>query len=248
MGTTGTLPNCKFEEIPVLGGFIVDRVEKDLADFTNASPDIDQAFIDAVKAKQANVAALVTFGEKTGELKERTKSLYSVMDNLKPKLDLLEIKLKRGAAQLGKPVSAFGLPKLRANIKAKNAEGLLAGLALLLREIDNNTAALQAKGFTAAMRAEFAADLAAIGTYNKQQNEIMDQRGELTAENKAVLIDYWRDISELLSIGKLLYANNPVKKKEYTFASLRPRVRRKSKKAEQSGEGGTGEGGGVVEG
>ena len=246
MGTTGTLPNCKFEEIPVLGGFIVDRVEKDLADFTNASPDIDQAFVDAVKAKQANVAALVTFGEKTGELKELTKTLYSVMDNLKPKLDLLEIKLKRGAAQLGKPVSAFGLPKLRANIKAKNAEGLLAGLALLLREIDNNTAALQAKGFTAAMRQEFATDLAAIGTYNKQQNEIMDQRGELTAENKAVLIDYWRDISELLSIGKLLYANNPVKKKEYTFASLRPRVRRDSKKVVPNAEGGAAEGGGVV--
>ena len=237
MGTTGTLPNCKFEEIPVLGGFIVDRVEKDLADFTKASPDIDQAFVDTVKAKQANVAALVTFGEKTGELKELTKTLYAGMDNLKPKLDLLEIKLKRGAAQLGKPIAAFGLPKLRANIKAKNAEGLLGNLALLLREIDNNTAALQAKGFTAAMREEFVADLASIGTSNKQQNEKMNQRSELSAENKAVLLDYWRDIAELMSIGKLLYANNPIKKKEYTFASLRPRVRRDGKKVVQSSEG-----------
>jgi len=58
--------------------------------------------------------------------------------------------------------------------------------------------------------------------------------------------DYWRDIAELMSIGKLLYANNPVKKKEYTFASLRSRVRKKNKKAAPGSYGVADDGGGVV--
>ena len=236
MGTIGTLPNYKLEEIPVIGGFIIDRVEKDLAAFTGASPDIDQSFIDILKVKQENVTTMVTRNEKTGEIKAITKALHASMDSLKPRLDLLEIKLKRAGVQLAKPIAAFGLPKLRANIKSKNAEGSLAGLALLLREIDNNTAALQAKGFTAAMREEFAALLASISSYNKLQNEKIDERGELSAENNAMLLDYWRDIAELMSIGKLLYKDNAVKKKEYTFTALRPRLKHAHKKALQGGE------------
>jgi hypothetical protein len=248
MNSTTALPNCKTEEIPVIGQFVLDNVQRDLPDFTSAAPDIDQGYIDNQTAKQAVINALVTRTEKTGELKVVTQSLHDRMDGLKPKLDLFEVKLKRAADQLATPIAEFGLPKLRTNIRKRNAEALLTDLAVLLREIDSNIHALEAKGFTAAMRQEFVDDRIFIDSHNRQQNTLMNQRSELTAENKALLLDYWHDIAELMSVGKLIFKNDKVKAKEYTFTNLHSRVRRDSRKAVKSGEGVVGDGGGVVEG
>ncbi|MFZ4546536.1 MAG: hypothetical protein ACOYN4_03840, partial [Bacteroidales bacterium] len=136
--------------------------------------------------------------------------------------------------------------KLRANIKKRNAEATLASLAVLLREIDNNTAALEAKGFTAAMKQEFVDGRTFIDSHNRDQNTLMNLRSELTAENKALLLDYWRDIAELMGIGKLIYKSDQVKAKEYTFTNLRPRVRRENKKVVPSSGAVASDGGGVV--
>jgi hypothetical protein len=57
------------EEIPVIGRFVLDNVQRDLADFTQAAPDIDQAYLDNLSAKQDVVNSLVTRAEKTAELK-----------------------------------------------------------------------------------------------------------------------------------------------------------------------------------
>jgi len=246
MNSTKALPNCKTEEIPFIGQFVLDNVQRDLSDFTSAAPDIDQDYLDKQAAKQAIINALVTRAEKTGELKVATQSLYDRMDSLKPKLDLFEIKLKRAAEQIAKPVAEFGLPKLRANIKKRNAEATFASLAVLLREIDSNTPALEAKGFTAAMRQEIVDDRTFIDSHNRLQNTLMNQRSELSADNNALLLDYWRDIAELIGIGKLIYKNDTVKAKEYTFTNLCTRVRRDGKKAAPGSVGVTGEGGGVV--
>jgi hypothetical protein len=246
MNTNAVLPNCKTEEIPVIGQFVLDTVQRDLPDFTAAAPDIDQAYLDNIVTKQGVINALVTRAEKTGELKGVTQSLYGRMDSLKPKLDLLEIKLKRASGQLAKPIAEFGLPKLRANIKKRNAEATIAALAVLLREIDTNTLALEAKGFTAAMRQEFVDNRTFIDSHNRLQNTLINQSSELTADNKALLLDYWRSIAELLGIGKLIYKNDPVKAKEYTFTNLRTRVRRENKKAVPGSGAVASEGGGVV--
>ncbi len=246
MNTNAVLPNCKMEEVPVIGQFVLDTVQRDLTDFTDAAPDIDQAYLNNLVTKQGVINALVTRAEKTGELKAVTQNLYGRMDGLKPKLNLFEIKLKRAADQLAKPIAEFGLSKLRANIKKRNAEATLAGLAVLLREIDSNIHALEAKGFTAAMRQEYVDDRTFIDRHNRHQNTLMNQRSELSADNKALLLDYWRSIAELLGIGKLIFKNDLVKVKEYTFTNLKARVNKGKKKVAPSGEGVAVEGGGVV--
>lgn len=66
MNTNALLPNCKTEEIPVIGQFALDTVQRDLPDFTKSAPDIDQAYLDNLVTKQGVVNALVTRTEKTG--------------------------------------------------------------------------------------------------------------------------------------------------------------------------------------
>jgi hypothetical protein len=224
METKIVLPQCKKENIPVIGGFVITRAEKDLAEIIQAAPDINQAYLDALKVKQETVRIMVRPAEKTGEMKEVTKNMYTTMDGLRPKLNLFEIKLNRAADQLKKPPEAFGLTTLRKHIRSRKAEGVLSSLELLLHEIDANAAALEAKGFTQAIRDEFTTALNSINADNGLQNVKMDERGELTLENKLVISDFWKGISDIMGIGRLLYKDNPVKLKEYTFAVLNRRV------------------------
>jgi len=224
METKIVLPHGKKENIPVIGGFIIARVKKDLAEIAAAAPDITIAYLDDLDTKKELVRALVQPSEKTGEMKEVTKHMYATMDDLKPKLNLFEIKLNRAQSQLNKPVAAFGLSNVRKHISKRNAEGLLVALELMLHEIAANKVALEAKGFTQAMQTEFEAAITSINKDNGMQNEKLDERGELTLENKLVISDFWQGISELMAIGRLLYKDNPVKLKEYTFTELNRRV------------------------
>ena len=224
METKIVLPQCKKENIPVIGGFVIARAEKDLADISQAAPDIDQAYLDALKVKQETVRVMVRPSEKTGEMKEVTKNMYATMEGLRTKLNLFEIKLNRAASQLKKPPTAFGLTTLRKHLRSRKAEGVLSSLELLLHEIDANAAALEAKGFTQAMHDEFTSVLNSINVDNGLQNVKLDERGELTLDNKLVISDFWKGISDLMAIGRLLYKDNPVKLKEYTFAVLNRRV------------------------
>jgi hypothetical protein len=224
MDTKIVLPQCKTENISVIGGFVLTRAEKDLAEINQAAPDINQAYLDALKVKQETVRIMVRPAEKTGEMKEVTKNMYATMRGLRTKLNLFEIKLNRAASQLKKPPKAFGLSILRKHLKNQKAEGVLSALELLLHEIDANAAALEAKGFTQAMRDEFTTALNSINADNGLQNVKLDERGELTLDNKLIISDFWKGISDIMGVGRLLYKDNPIKLKEYTFAVLNRRV------------------------
>ncbi len=212
------------ENIPVIGGFVISRAQKDLARIMEAAPDMDQPYLDTLTAKQEIVKALVRPREKTAEMKAVTRYMYTVMDELRPRLNLLEIKLQRAGQLLTKPAEAFGLGNIRRHIRSRNAEAMVAALELLLHDLDTNIKILESKGFTAAMREEFVSAANAIFLLNGQQNEKMDERAELTQENKLTISDYWKGISELMATGRLLYRDDPVKLKEYTFAVLHRRV------------------------
>ena len=55
METKIALPHCKMENIPVIGGFVISRAQKDLARIMEAAPDMDQKYLDALTAKQETV-------------------------------------------------------------------------------------------------------------------------------------------------------------------------------------------------
>jgi hypothetical protein len=224
METKISLPSCRMENIPVIGGFVITRVESDLPEIHEAAPDVDQEYLDGLKAQKLVVAGLVRPWEKTTEMKEVTKRIRETLQSMRPKLNLLEIKLKRAEDQLQKSLDAFGLTPLRKQIKKGNVEGVLSALVVTLHEVDANMAALTPKGFTPAMRQWFTTVQAALSADNDLQNVKIDERGELTLENKVTISDFWKGISGLMGIGRLLYKDNPVKLKEYTFAVLHRRV------------------------
>jgi hypothetical protein len=74
MATVSGLSNCKKEEVPVIDRFVLNNMQRNLHLFNQASPDIDQAYPDALIAKQDVEDDLVTRYEKTGRLKVFTPS------------------------------------------------------------------------------------------------------------------------------------------------------------------------------
>ncbi len=221
-------PNCKIEDIPTIGEFILTEAQIDLPDLTEAASNIDKPFIDDLKAQNAIVRKLVRPYEMTGTLKKATVDLYGAMESLRPRLNKLEIKINQVIDGLSGSKADFGLVKLRKMIRNKNAEGTSLAVEVLLRQIDSNVDILGTVGFKPEMRLEIVDINEVIIAKNLAQNKIINARGELTQENKIIISIYWTGIKKLMDAGKLLYKDtNPAKAKEYTFAVLKRRVESK---------------------
>jgi hypothetical protein len=232
MGTLVIDANCKLAEIPVIGGFVIDGALEDVAKIHEVAKDVDEAFLQGVKAKQVLVESLVQPVTLTAELKTVTKRVKETMDGLRPKLNVLEVQLIRAGGELNISVADFGLKAIRKCISKKDAEGTLAALAATLTQVDKNNAALEAKGMTPAQRALFSTAEESLRTDNAMQEQIIRSRGLLTAENVATINNYWADVTAVMKIGRLIFKDDPARLKEYTFTALRRRVNAEHRPAE----------------
>jgi hypothetical protein len=224
--------NCSNEEAPVIGGFVLDRALLDVDDLRAVATDITTTYLTGLKADRDIIMGLVRPRKKTDELAAITRRLYAGEDELKQKLNIVEIQLDRAKADLLKPVSKFGLVKLYAAIRKRNAEGVISLLGELIGDLNENTAALTAKGFTVAQRDRLVDLKSEIDEANSEQNTKIAERSELTAANVHQINVFWEQITGIMKTGRLLYKDNPEKRKEYTFAVLKKRVNATRRKGE----------------
>ena len=224
MATKAGMPSCKLEDIPTIGEFVLDQATIDLLELTEAASNINQQFLEGLRAQSIVVRKLVKPFEMTSELKKITSDLYGTIDSLKPTLNKLEIKIDQVVGQLSGTKADFGLVKLRKMIRKKNAEGVSSCIEVLLRQVDTNKDLLGTVGFKEEMRMEIEKTNQAIIIKNQAQNKKINERGELTQNNQVIIIAYWKGIKTLMKAGRLLYSDNKAKKKEYTYTILLGRI------------------------
>jgi hypothetical protein len=214
--------NCKDEELPVICGYAVFSLKRDLADFSKYSPRFDQKYVEEFEAKITEATELVNPKSETAEKKALTARLYATIDGLTDPVNRLAgyIKLAKLSA------TDFGITLLRRKIRAKDTEGTLQNLRLVTANIQTFKEPLSIEGLTdeLAVRLENAA--ASIAADNQKQYEILSGRKELVQNNRYLLNDLFRRLTEICDIGKILYRKTaPQKMQEYTFSGLMKQVR-----------------------
>lgn len=217
--------NCKMEDVPVITGFALESVEKDLADFANFSPIFTLQFITNARTKQSTCYDLTKANDVLKLQKVITMRITDKVSELRLSLNQLEGYLKLANAVLDIKVSDFGLKNIRTAISNTDIEGIISDTRSLIAILKRNEAVLQEKG----MKTEFVTALTAlvleIETLNTQQNSKKNERSRTSGDNIKVFNELWGTLGTILDAGRAIYRGvDEVKLKEYTLANLLKRV------------------------
>lgn len=217
--------SCKMEEVPVLAGFVTDSLVEDMPDFQEYSSDYGQPTVDALVSKRMFCLELEKSDSKIQELKSTTASLVGKELQLRPMLNKVEGYIKRAGDGLTIGVDGFGLKELRTAISNGNDEGVIAGMKMLMGNIDRNSATLEAKG----LKPEFVIELNALATeidvLNNLQNQLQNQRNSTTSTNIKDYNELWEMMNNVCQDARAMYKGvDDVKLKKYSVSALLKRV------------------------
>jgi hypothetical protein len=217
--------HCKDEELPVITGFVVDSLERDLNDFSAFSPKFNTAYLGELKSKLLGIELIFTGKKFTAELKKVTSNLNEVVASLRPRLNQIEGYVKLAGSALTTETSGFGVSAVRKPLNRGNVEGILAASNLLLHNIAINEHKLAEQGLSPDTTRAFLRLVTTIDSLNREQNRLAGQRAVEIEMHLEQFNDLWEMLSEVLVVGRSLYKGvDSVRLKDYTMAWLRKRV------------------------
>lgn len=229
--------SCKNEELPVIGGYVLTSIKRDSDVFAAFSPLYGEEGIKLFEYKVFQADELVSPKSGTNELKNITGVLYSEMDSMVEKVRRIEgyVMMSKGVI----PISAkdFGIPTLKQRAKVRDAEGTLDNLKFVNANIAKYKDILTEKGMTDELSVALTKAVTTISYLNIRQYEASNERKMIIQNNINTLNALYDSISEICSIGKILFGDNKEKMKEYTFSKLRKRVHIASKPENSDGAG-----------
>lgn len=217
--------NCKDEELPVIGGYVLTSIRRDQAKFEEYSPIYNNEGIAAFEKEITAIDELVNPKSEIAESKLVTARLYSTMDRIFDTALRIEgyIGMSKGAV----PISAkdFGIAALKLRAHAKDAEGTIKNARLVLANMKKYQEPLTEFGLTDAMINGLAADIASVSADNRLQYDRAKNLNAIVTANLDMMNGVAGKIKEICKNGKILFRGNAEKLKEYTWAQLMKRVR-----------------------
>lgn len=234
----GSMPrsfNCKNEELPVICGFVAISLKRDLNDFTVYSPLFNTDYLAGFNAKIEAVQELVQPKSETIEGKMIGDHSDATLQELIMLINHLEGYIKLAGEKIPMKAADFGLVQLRKKVRARELEGVLN----LLRPVENNLKKYQAelseKGMTEVFAAKFSQVSLSLAEDKNKRYSMVSNRAALVQNNIEQLNDLYNQLTEICSIGKILYKkNNLAKLNDYTISFLLKQVRRISKPIDTS--------------
>jgi len=230
MNTINRMYNCKDEELPVICKFSAFSFKRDVTDFTTYSQKFVDPYVIGYDAKIAVVSELVEPKSETVALKTITDRLYNTMNGLIDPINKLTgyIELAEDTIKIS-PVD-FGLSELRKGIIAKDAESVIKSLHTINVNVIKYNDILTQQGFTAELGAKFTAAIVSVADDKQKQYEITSHRKGLVQNNLSLLNDLYKQLKQILRVGKILYRHKDAAKlKDYTFSELKKNVRKTAK-------------------
>jgi hypothetical protein len=229
---------CKIEDLPVIGEFLLSSVKKDMKDFSSFSSMFTPEFLTTIETKISSCKELTSSSTIAKELKAVTKQVYDKSRGLRVKLNILDGYLKLSKDSLDIAVEDAGLKNVRANISRSNIEGLVSDVQTLLVAVKRNKSVLEAKGFKSSIINDIEAQINEISVLNTKQNDLISNRNRTTKQNIILFNDLWESLVPVIETAKALYRSvDEAKMKDYTIAQLIKRINAgKRKEKEESSE------------
>jgi hypothetical protein len=213
------------EELPAFGEFVETSFLLDRELFAAFSPRYANGFAEEYRNKLKAVKELTTPQILTGERKRATENLYASMDALNVLLDKLQHFCKNSEEKLSFHLSDLQLADLRKSIRCRNSEAILLRAKSVQQVLQKNLQVLEEEGYTGALQEELNTLIAGIESYNRAQNDLLNERRRLIEENTTLLNELWDMIRNIMHAGRIIHRDNPLRRTEYTIRNVTSRVR-----------------------
>jgi hypothetical protein len=216
----------RIEEVPTIGKFTMDAAQDCQGELAAYKPSkYTAAFTTSLETKQAAIKQIVAPSVMTNEMKVITMRLMTNVTGLRQTMNLLEGYVA-DAGTLTVAKADFGIKDVRKKISSLDVEGLHGALNIVITNITNNSVALLAVGYTAAMKTALEAMQESIFEDNAEQNAKQEARAQLVVANLGKINDFLTDIKGIWADGKRLYnLTNKVKAKMFSNAEIIRRIR-----------------------
>jgi hypothetical protein len=227
---------CRIEEVPAIGGFLINSLSTELADFTAFSPNFNALYVTNAQTRLTAVTALIQPKTLTGELKVITLRIYNNMSALPQKIDFLEGYIKRVPSGLTVAAKDFGISAIRKANNKGDVEQLVSALNFTLALVNNatNKPLILAQGYTPAQNTALTTISTQLADDNVAQNAKVNARNNLVTSNYGVINDFWKTLTDISDAGKRIYRSSN-KKDDYTINVLKRRIRQEELKNKMIG-------------
>lgn len=227
--------NCKDEELPVIGNKVLFSFKRDQADFISFSPKFENGYVTGLEDKIQTVFELVEPKSETVQLKIITGGVYTAMDGLIDPINRVVGYMELGKLTKTISVADFGFTQLRKGIKSRDGESVIKSLHSVNLNLVKFKTELTAQGLTEELTTKFSTATSIITEGKQKQYEIVSARKAMVQNNLGICNDLYDQISEIFSVGKILYkSTDPVKLKEYSFSDLMKSVRKTNSVASEN--------------
>ena len=207
-------------------GFVADSFRADLAAFVAVAPDdFDAAFVADFLVRRAKIKTATGGALRTGSAAQVTARLYQNMDQVKPLLDRLDIRLgllPKDALTVAP--TKFGLKTLRDRIDKRDAEATSRALVVLQQAVTDNLTALKTKGHSAADQKALADLHQLIDDDNALQNETLNTNTGTTVVEDADYKALDQVLGKIMRTGRLLFKANKQKRRQYEATAILKRM------------------------
>jgi hypothetical protein len=224
------------EELPVAGEILLQLLIRDRNKFEGFSTEYNDEFIASVK-NQINIVRDVTQSVTlTAIIKKITEDLYQNMDNVLPKLNLIQAYAQKANKTLNIKASGFGVKEAKKMIRIRNVEGYSVKISVINQNIANNLEALKAKDYKETIGTEIQEKSTVIYDLNLKQEQKLSERKQLVVDNNGEFTVLWEMLSDISKMGKLLMKEDSSKAEEYMFSNILKQVRKVTLKTDAKKE------------
>ena len=205
--------SIKKEEMVPLADMVLASFERDQPQIMAENPTFTVQYLNNFKTTTDEVRNIEQSDSLLVTQKGVTKHLYNEADAVIKEVKLVQIIFI--VAGLNTSV----ISRILKNINSRNIEGALVDLKAIGQIIADNTALLIAKGMKATTPAFLDAKFIVLTNLSNQQTQLMKDRKLLTDNNKANYGELHNYISDVTTIGKIVYVGT-AKADEYNIRKL----------------------------
>jgi Carboxypeptidase regulatory-like domain len=231
--------NMKKEDIPIVGGMILSAFKRNKASFINFSSIFDGSF----EAEMEQAIQAVYDRRRPADVFDKQKKvtidLGIQVDIMQEQLRLLGDYVKLAEPNLKTLYKHYHIKKAREALHKNNVEGTINHCQIIIEKIEtDDAAALDAVDFNAAKLADFKDLLSLIILLNQEQNDMMDERQDVRADEQALFDTMFDYVNKVISVGKSMYTYKEKQKyDDFSINNILGRINHgRNKKTEEEEE------------
>lgn len=214
----------KLEDVPLIAGYIIDNLRRDLGEFSTFSSSFNENYIHSIEQKRIECLGLMIPDSKKEELRKVGYKLNKCNNDLRLTFNKVDNYIKLAGDCIDFMESGIDLKDVYLKIKNGNVDGFVSSSKKILSVLRANQMGLFAFGMRAEVLDQVESRIRKIDSLNKQRNQLKSEYRKLAQCNIKHFNELWGEVTVILHAAEMLYSNKQLKLREYSISNLRKRL------------------------